>query len=235
MDLFRSQFTKIPKLKPVNLSKSTVLVTGANGGLGLEAEREIHLSKPERLILAVRGLEKGKFAQKELENPMISSTQIDIRKLDRSSFRSVQNFAKELEVQRVDIAILDAGMKHFVIHSFESEFMSFYRNMEHAVHSSTRRTGLVNQTSGVMGLVVKLMMLSVGRSAPDGARCLVVAAVSAPQETYGRYLSEIKIKDESELIRGKQRDGVGKKLWNEIIDFFTQHGLNAQRGFPGNA
>lgn len=53
--------------------------------------------------------------------------------------------------------------------------------------------------------------------------------------THGRYLSEMKIKDESELVRGKQRDELGKKLWNEIIDVFTQHGLNAQRGFPGNA
>ncbi|KAF7942248.1 hypothetical protein EAE99_000298 [Botrytis elliptica] len=34
------------------------------------------------------------------------------------------------------------------------------------------KTGLMSQTSGIMGLIVKLSMILVGRSAPDGARCL---------------------------------------------------------------
>lgn len=110
MDFLRSQFTKIPKLAPVNLSKSTVLITGANAGLGLEAAKEILLSKPERLILAVRNLERGNKARKELEHMKTStSTQIDVKILDYANFESVRTFAKELEGQTVDIAILNAG------------------------------------------------------------------------------------------------------------------------------
>lgn len=110
MDFLRSQFTKIPKLAPVNLSKSTVLITGANAGLGLEAAKEILLSKPERLILAVRNLERGNAARKELERVKTStSTQIDVKILDYANFESVRTFAKELEGQTVDIAILNAG------------------------------------------------------------------------------------------------------------------------------
>ncbi|TGO35797.1 hypothetical protein BHYA_0146g00220 [Botrytis hyacinthi] len=92
MDFLKIHFTKIPKLKLVNLSKSTVLITGTNSGLGLEAAREILLSKPEHLILAMRNTKNGNAAKKELQNGMTSSTQIDVHELDHWSFRSVQNF-----------------------------------------------------------------------------------------------------------------------------------------------
>ncbi|KAF7943658.1 uncharacterized protein EAE97_005729 [Botrytis byssoidea] len=113
MDFLKAQFTKISKLKLVNLSKSTLFITGADSGLGLESAREILLSKPERLILAVRDIKKGNVTNKELQNEMMLSIQIDVHKLDRSSFLPVQNFVKGLEGQRIDIAILNAGMKHF--------------------------------------------------------------------------------------------------------------------------
>ncbi|TGO58367.1 hypothetical protein BOTNAR_0182g00050 [Botryotinia narcissicola] len=109
MDFLKAQLTKISKLKLVNLSKSTVLITGADSGLGLEAACEILLSKPERLILAVRDIKKGNVANKELQNGMILSLQIDVHKLDHSSFLPVHNFVKGLEGQRIDIAILNAG------------------------------------------------------------------------------------------------------------------------------
>jgi retinol dehydrogenase-12 len=109
MDFIKAQLTKIPKITPVNLSKSTVLITGANSGLGFEAAREILHSKPERLILAVRNIEKGNAARKVLENAKPSGTKIDVRKLDQSSLKSVQDFVKELEGDKVDIAILNAG------------------------------------------------------------------------------------------------------------------------------
>jgi retinol dehydrogenase-12 len=109
MDFIKSQLTKIPKIIPVNLSKSTVLITGANTGLGLEAAREILHSKPERLILAVRNVEKGNVAKRDLERARPSGTKIEVRKLDQSSFKSIQTFVKELEGERIDIAILNAG------------------------------------------------------------------------------------------------------------------------------
>lgn len=109
MDFIRSQLTKIPRVAPVDLSRSTVLITGANSGLGLETAREILHSKPERLILAVRDLGKGNEARKLLAGANPSGAKIDVRKLDQSSFQSVQAFVAGLEGERVDIAILNAG------------------------------------------------------------------------------------------------------------------------------
>lgn len=112
MDFIKSQLTKIPRMTPRNLSNSTVLITGANTGLGLEAAREILHCKPKRLILAVRNLEKGRLASKELDLAKPPSTQIDVQRLDQASFDSIRNFVKGLEGERVDIAILNAGKFH---------------------------------------------------------------------------------------------------------------------------
>jgi short-subunit dehydrogenase len=58
----------------------------------------------------VRNLERGNAARKELERVKTStSTQIDVKMLDYANFESVRTFAKELEGQKVDIAILNAG------------------------------------------------------------------------------------------------------------------------------
>ena len=110
MDFFRAQFTKIPHLLPVDLSKSTVLITGANAGIGFEAAREILGSRPARLIVAVRDLEKGNAAKRSLAaSGSVAATSIEVRELDQASFQSVRSFAKGLEGQRIDIAILNAG------------------------------------------------------------------------------------------------------------------------------
>lgn len=109
MDAIRAQRMKIPAVTPVNLTSSTVLITGANTGLGFEAAREILPSKPKRLILAVRNMEKGNTAKTELEKVTDASTNIEVRKLDQSSFGSVRSFVRELKGERVDIAILNAG------------------------------------------------------------------------------------------------------------------------------
>lgn len=109
MDFLKAQFTKIPRIAPVNLSASTVIVTGANVGIGFETAREILHSKPQRLILAVRSLEKGNAARRELEKSKSGTTRLDVRLLDQSSFESVRTFVKELEGERVDIAILNTG------------------------------------------------------------------------------------------------------------------------------
>jgi len=111
MDFIRAQLTRIPRITPVNLSACTVLITGANSGLGLAASREVLMSSPKRLILAVRNLDEGNKARSELMGrgkPTL--TEIEVRKLDQNNFESVASFAKSLKGDRVDFAILNAGV-----------------------------------------------------------------------------------------------------------------------------
>jgi retinol dehydrogenase 12 len=48
----------------VDLSGRTVIVTGSNVGLGLEAAKRFYAMNPARLILAVRTISKGEDAMK---------------------------------------------------------------------------------------------------------------------------------------------------------------------------
>ncbi|TGO65480.1 hypothetical protein BCON_0002g00640 [Botryotinia convoluta] len=303
MDFLRAQFTNIPKLKLVNISKSTVLITGANAGLRLEAAREVLLSKPERLILAVRDIEKGNIARKELQNGMTSSTQIDVHNSIgtwNTLFTTTDGYEGNLQVKTLAPALLsllllpnlrvaasstrpaDAPQPHLsIVSSGLHEMASFpeknllqgeilaalndanrytqsdrypvtkaisllwtkelakkVASSEVIINAPTPgfcKTGLMSQTSGIMGLIVKLSMILVGRSAPDGARCLVDAAVSGPRETHGRYLSEMQVKLESELVRSEQGAELGKKLLEEIMDVFARKGLDVQNSTSGNA
>jgi len=109
MDFIKSQFTRLPLLTPVNLTPCTVLITGANAGLGYETAKEILASRPARLILAVRSLERGKRAASELAKLKESNTEIDVRQLDQAKFSSVKDFVDGLQGQKIDIAILNAG------------------------------------------------------------------------------------------------------------------------------
>ena len=94
----------------IDLSGKTAIVTGANGGLGFEAARELVRHKLGRLIVAVRDIEKGEAAKAKLECK--SACAIEVWELDMSDFASVSAFGKRAAaLDRLDIAILNAGVQ----------------------------------------------------------------------------------------------------------------------------
>ena len=53
------QYTRVPPVATTDLSGQTVIVVGANTGLGFEATKHFARMNPGRLILACRNKEKG--------------------------------------------------------------------------------------------------------------------------------------------------------------------------------
>ncbi|KAI0972453.1 NAD(P)-binding protein [Xylaria arbuscula] len=101
-----------PLPQSVQLHGQTVLVTGANAGLGLEACKELAAHGAARIILGVRSTQKGEGAKQEI---LAQYPDIDIHvwELDHEVFDSVRNFAsKAAALDRLDIAILNAGVKN---------------------------------------------------------------------------------------------------------------------------
>lgn len=107
----------------VNLTGRTVIVTGSNVGLGLEAAKRFYEMNPARLILAVRNIEKGEEARKAIleggkkPSPHGSArddTKVDVWPLDLSSFESVKQFANkcEAELERIDILLENAAIQN---------------------------------------------------------------------------------------------------------------------------
>ena len=86
----------------------SVLITGANAGLGREAARQLALQKGvEKIILGCRNLEKAKAAQKALEAETGRKI-FEILILDVSNKTSVRNAVASLSAP-VDAVILNAG------------------------------------------------------------------------------------------------------------------------------
>ena len=91
----------------------TVIITGSNVGLGLEATRWIIRLGASRVILACRNVEKGKAAVRDIQaTTKCSSDTLEVWQLDMASYTSVQAFATraKTELPRLDVFIANAGI-----------------------------------------------------------------------------------------------------------------------------
>lgn len=79
----------------------TVIVTGANSGLGAVAAREL-AAKGAKIVMAVRNTEKGEGAAKQITG------QVEVRQLDLQDLSSVRRFAEGIDT--ADVLINNAGI-----------------------------------------------------------------------------------------------------------------------------
>ncbi|KAL8770109.1 MAG: hypothetical protein Q9209_004147 [Squamulea sp. 1 TL-2023] len=94
-----------------DLSGQTVLATGANVGIGMEATRQLMGFNVARVIMAVRTPTKGIEARTQLlrANP---TCEVEVWPLDMDSFDSVLAFGRRAQqLNRLDIVLLNAGVK----------------------------------------------------------------------------------------------------------------------------
>jgi NAD(P)-dependent dehydrogenase (short-subunit alcohol dehydrogenase family) len=88
----------------------TVIVTGANSGIGYEAARAL-AQKGATVIMACRNLEKSEAAAKQIrgENPL---GRVALKRLDLADLSSVKRFAEKFleEYERLDILINNGGV-----------------------------------------------------------------------------------------------------------------------------
>lgn len=105
-----------PPAPPIaSFSGKTVLITGANTGLGFEAAKHYLALDAARLIIAVRSLEKGNAAREHLLQAFPSKNDaIDVLPLDMNSYDSIKKFAKTIDsrYQNLDVALLNAGISN---------------------------------------------------------------------------------------------------------------------------
>ena len=111
--LYRQVFVHPPRIPSnIHLRGRTVLITGANSGIGLEAARQCVSLSAKLIILAVRTMAKGEAAKKDIlaTNPT-SKSEVQIWELDMESFESVTAFGKRTQtLPQLDIAMLNAGV-----------------------------------------------------------------------------------------------------------------------------
>lgn len=99
------QWSALPIVETADLSGKTVLVVGANVGIGLEASKHFARMQPARLIIACRSEAKGKAALAEIEQDT-GYNGCELWIVDLANFASVTAFADKFEKEGGDLHIL---------------------------------------------------------------------------------------------------------------------------------
>ncbi|KAI9730218.1 MAG: hypothetical protein M1834_005982 [Cirrosporium novae-zelandiae] len=109
--LIHTQFMDVIPYPDTDFSGKTIIVTGANIGLGKEAVKHFVRLNAEKVIVAVRSIAKGEAAKSEIEAETKRTGVVDVWGLDYSSYASVKAFAaKVAKLSRVDAVVLNAGI-----------------------------------------------------------------------------------------------------------------------------
>lgn len=116
--LFGLLFTKLTLPPPSTIEGKTILITGANTGLGREAARHALALGAGTVIMGVRTVSKGEFARANIEasTGCTGKGKVLVWPIDLESFASVQSFAARVRKYvandggRLDMAIMNAGM-----------------------------------------------------------------------------------------------------------------------------
>ena len=109
---FYQQLIYTPKFPKADLTGQTIIVTGSNVGLGLDAAQHFVRLNAAKVILAVRTESKGEDAKRTIINALgADSSRVEVWKLDMSSDQSVKNFADRVnQLDRLDAVVENAGV-----------------------------------------------------------------------------------------------------------------------------
>ena len=111
MDFYYSQLFVRPEYPTRSFAGETVIVTGANVGLGLEAARHFVRLGAAKVILAVRNLPAGEQAKESIEASTKRPGTCEVWHLDLSSFDSVKRFAERAQgLERLDALVENAAI-----------------------------------------------------------------------------------------------------------------------------
>lgn len=109
------------------LDGKTVIITGANAGIGKETAKDLS-RRGARVILACRSKERGEAACDEITRET-GNTNVVTKICDLSSLASIRQFAKNINEteERVDVLVLNAGLippsgRHLTVDGLEIQF-----------------------------------------------------------------------------------------------------------------
>jgi retinol dehydrogenase-12 len=111
LSILKSQYFVSLPIPTKSFEGQTVIVTGANTGLGFEAAKHITQLGAAKVIIACRSVEKGEAAKKKIEEATKAKGTVEVWQLDLSSYDSVKEFAaKASKLDRLDVLLENAGI-----------------------------------------------------------------------------------------------------------------------------
>ena len=95
-----------------NLEGKTIIITGANCGIGYETALEL-ARRGARVILACRDEKKGQAAVNKIKEET-NNNNVELELLNLASFRSIKDFSERIKARlsKLDVLINNAGNKN---------------------------------------------------------------------------------------------------------------------------
>lgn len=115
--LYRQFLVKPSAVQNVDLKGKTAIVTGSNGGIGLECCRQLLRLGLSRLVMAVRDEQKGHDAMQQLYSSEGKDRIIEVWQLDLESYTSISAFSQRTtSLDHIDYVVLNAGITRATFH-----------------------------------------------------------------------------------------------------------------------
>jgi NAD(P)-dependent dehydrogenase (short-subunit alcohol dehydrogenase family) len=232
-----------PKVPPIpsstDLSGKTIIITGSNSGIGLEAAREFLRLKASRVILAVRNLAKGEAAAAEIR-PVNPDAEVKVMHLDLDTYDSVVAFANQVkhDLTELHVVVLNAGLNAYTHATSASghEQILQVNFLSHAVlalellpllRSTAAKEGSPTRLSFVSSFITYKHTLTQNPIGPDES---IIAHIDDP----ANFVSGIQYADTklainafvAELARRFPLNEDGKVIVNAICPGFVDTGFD---------
>lgn len=108
----------------------TIIVTGSNTGLGLEAARHFVRLNAAKVILAVRSIKKGEDAKASIEQTTGKKNIVEVWQLDMSNYESIKSFVMNCgSLDRIDVLLANAGVLRNTFEAVEGTEISIAVNV----------------------------------------------------------------------------------------------------------
>ncbi|KAI9830184.1 MAG: hypothetical protein M1826_004986 [Phylliscum demangeonii] len=158
--IYSQLFTSLP-YPTIDLRGQTVCVTGSNTGLGLEAARHFTRCNAERVILAVRSIERGEAAQRSIE-ASTGKTSVEVWQLDLGSYESVKEFAARVDrdLPRLDMMVENAGIATHTYRELEGHEATITVNVISTFLLAVLLLPKLRQTATRFNVVPRLVIVS---------------------------------------------------------------------------
>ena len=217
---------------PVSLKGKTVLITGANSGIGFKTA-EISLYLGANVILACRSMEKASNAAEELLREYADGS-VRVMKLDMASFASIDAFAGEIRGNAIDIDVFvnNAGVFRKPGRTTEDGFELVIGTNYIGVYYLTEH--LLQYLAGLPHEVVYINTISLIHK---------IATVDYSDFYYAKHYGNFRVYARSKLCLAKYTYAMARKYEGSNLRFFMSHpgiaitpmGMNAYGDFVKKA
>lgn len=206
MAFLYSQLFVTPAYPQHSFAGQTVIVTGSNVGLGLEAARHITRLGAAKVIIAVRNLSAGEEARHSIEKSTGREDVCEVWKLDLASYSSVIDFAQRAsQLPRLDVVVENAAVARTEYETAEG-------------HESTITINVINTMLLALLLLPKLNETATKFPGIRPCLSLVVSEVHAwaslPERKQSNIFAAV---DDNKDLDGSQRYPTSKLLEVLII------------------